>query len=299
VASVVLNYGRADLARVALESLLGSRLDRHRILLVDNGSPDSAQARAHAAALGVPLLALEENHGFAGGMNRGLAEAGERWSPEFYFLVNSDARVEPDALAQLVLAARGGAELVGPKILFEGGPPARLWAAGGEYQRFRARNRGEGEEDRGQFDRLEEVGFLSGCALLIRRDAFLRVGGFDPRFFLYQEDADLCLRARALGMRLLYQPLARVHHHGSASGGGQYSTFQSFYRWRNRLLLVGKNSHGFARLWFFAAFFPAFAGRDVGLYARQGNWDGLRAMLEGLGDFMGGARNPRRPAASG
>src|SRR2546426_8181481 len=98
VACVVLNYGRADLARKAAESLLTSTGVRKAVLLADNGSPDASRLEAHARLLGVPALLLERNHGFAGGMNLALEDAGRRWSPEFFFLLNSDARVEADAL---------------------------------------------------------------------------------------------------------------------------------------------------------------------------------------------------------
>src|SRR5262245_2378474 len=107
VASVVLNYGRADLARSAVESLLASRLERHRVLLADNASPDAARAASHARELGISALLLDRNYGFAEGMNRALAEADRLWRPEYFFLLNGDARVEPEALGELVGAARG------------------------------------------------------------------------------------------------------------------------------------------------------------------------------------------------
>ncbi len=60
-----------------------------------------------------------------------------------------------------------------------------------------------------------------------------------------------------------YEPSARVRHQGSASGGGEYSPFQSFYRWRNRLLLMERNARGLPRAFFFAVFFSALAARDL------------------------------------
>ncbi len=296
VASVVLNYGRADLAAAALDSLLASKLPASRVLLADNGSPDAERARAEAGRRSVPILLLSENHGFAAGMNLALEEANRRWRPDYFFLLNSDARVEPGTAAELLRAARErDAHLVGPKILFDRPGPPRIWSAGGAFRCWRAFNRGEGEVDTGRFDAAEEVAFLSGCALLVSREAWERLGGFDPRFFMYQEDADLCLRARRSGLRLLYQGTARVHHVGSASAGDQYTDFQSFYRWRNRLLFVGRNTSRFSRAFFFAAYFPALALRDLFRYAARGRWSGAKALFEGLADFLHGARRPRRP----
>jgi len=296
VASVVLNYGRADLAAAAVDSLLASDLPSSRVLLADNGSPDAERALAEATRRGVPALLLSDNHGFAGGMNLALEEANRRWNPEYFFLLNSDARVEPGTSAELLRAARDrDAHFVGPKILFDRPGPPRIWSAGGDFRRWRAFNRGEGEVDTGRFDGSEEVPFLSGCALLIRREAWERLGGFDPRFFMYQEDADLCLRARRSGLRLLYQGTARVHHVGSATAGDPYADFQSYYRWRNRLLCVGRNTSGPSRAFFFAAYFPALALRDLLRYAVRRRWSGTKALFDGLADFLRGARRPRKP----
>ncbi|MGH9361354.1 MAG: glycosyltransferase family 2 protein, partial [Thermoanaerobaculia bacterium] len=279
MASLVLNYGRAELSARAVESLARSDLPRQRVLLIDNGSPDARAAREAAGRWGAEFLPLERNYGFGEGMNRGAAEAILRFSPDLLFLLNNDARVEPGALTRLVESAQAErADLAGPKVLLEeeggagvaAGSPPRLWAAGGALARWRllAQNRGEGEEDRGQHDAPGEVPFLSACALLVRRSAWEALGGFERRFFLYQEDADLCLRAAARGFRLLYEPRARAHHLGSATGGGEYGPLQSFYRWRNRLLLFARHSRGLHRAFLFGLFFPALAARDLARYAR-------------------------------
>ena len=308
VASLVLNYGRADLAARAVESLLGSTLSSHRVLLADNGSPDQACCRDHARRLGVEMMAIPENLGFAEGMNRAVAVAEAHWRPEFLFLLNSDARVEPATLDLLVNAAREtGAAFVAPLVLLDEthhdgvqGLDARhrepkIWAAGGEFRRFRGSNWAAGESDRGQFSRREKVSFLSGCALLTRVDAFRALHGFDERFFLYQEDVDLCLRARAQDLVLLFEPAARVFHVGSASSGDAMAPLQSFFRWRNRLLLLGKHLRGAERLFFFSLYFPALAARDVVRYVLHGRVRSLVPLCAGLWDWLRGARRPWKP----
>ena len=80
-----------------------------------------------------------------------------------------------------------------------------------------------------------EVEFSSGCAPMIRSEAFQQLGGYDERYFLFYEDADLSLRLQAQGWRLLQVPAARVCHHGSASVG-KASPRSRYYQLRNRLL---------------------------------------------------------------
>ncbi len=68
------------------------------------------------------------------------------------------------------------------------------------------------------YDRPQDADWLIGACLCVRREAFAAVHGFDERFFLYGEDADLCLRLRDCGGRVVYDPSVVAVHHGSGSG---------------------------------------------------------------------------------
>ncbi len=114
-----------------------------------------------------------------------------------------------------------------------------------------ASDRGFGEADEGQYDRAEDVTALCGCALLARRSAFARAGGFDPSFFMYYEDTDLSWRLRRAGYRLRYQPASVIRHvHAGTSCEG--SPLFRFHVARNRLLLLLKNApwRCVARAWY-------------------------------------------------
>src|SRR5437773_1533027 len=113
----------------------------------------------------------------------------------------------------------------------------RLWAAGGGHVAWRAfsYNRGQDERDDGRWDAPGEMTFLSACAFLARLSAFERGGMFDPDFFLYGEDAELCARWQRAGLRLFYVPAARVLHRGSVAAGDEYAPLQAYLRYRNRL----------------------------------------------------------------
>lgn len=166
--------------------------------------------------------------------------------------------------------------------------PPIIWAAGGELSPWRCfgRNRGAGEVDRGQYNRREKHPFLSGCTLLVRCDAFEQLQGFESAFFMYQEDVDLCFRARRLGLAMVFEPRARVFHTGSATAGDELGALQSYYRWRNRLLLVDRQAVGLARPFFWWVWFPALVVRDLLRYGARGRAACWAPLVRGLIDFF-------------
>ena len=238
VSVVVVNFGRAELLRACLQSLLEQTWPRLEILVVDNGSQDhSTDVVSSFAGRGVRLLPLTENRGFAAAVNLGVRQA----QGELVALLNNDAVATPEWVEQLVsgVGASPGVGMCASKILFHGtdviDKAGHLIFPDGQN-----RGRGTGERDRGQYDASQEVLAADGCAALYRKQVLEEVGGFDESFFAYAEDADLGLRARWLGWRCLYVPGAVVHHHHSSTLG-PYSPRKIYWVERNRLWLALKN----------------------------------------------------------
>ncbi len=234
----MVNYGRAELLRACLQSLLDQTWPRLEILVVDNGSQDhSTDVVASFAGRGVRLLSLPENRGFAAAVNLGVRQA----RGELVALLNNDAVASPKWVERLLSGIGASAEvgMCASKILFHGSDvidkAGHLIFPDGQN-----RGRGTGERDRGQYDATQEVLAADGCAALYRKQVLEEVGGFDESFFAYAEDADLGLRARWLGWRCLYVPGAVVHHHHSSTLG-PYSPRKIYWVERNRLWLVLKN----------------------------------------------------------
>ncbi|OGR83096.1 MAG: hypothetical protein A2901_02640, partial [Elusimicrobia bacterium RIFCSPLOWO2_01_FULL_54_10] len=226
----------------------------------------------------------EANEGFTGAVNRGLKEA-RTWNPQFYFILNNDAQVEPETLPALesALERHPRAGLAAPKI-FGDAEKKVLWAAGGEVisWKFMGRNRGQGFLDNGAYGKDENLDFLSGCALMVRKEAVEKLGMLDEDFFTYAEDLDYSLRARAAGWDLLYVSGAHVIHEGSVTSGGQYEPFQSFYRWRNRFLLARKHGNFIHKSLFFCFFAPTLMLRDLGVYLLKGHIKSIPYLFYGL-----------------
>lgn len=222
VTVVVLNWRRADDTIACLESLRAARLDGARLLVVDNGSGDGSVARIRAAAPDVPVLALAENRGYAGGNNAGIEQALADGAAAV-LLLNNDTVVSPDFLPTLVDALNASPEAAAVcGAVHRHDRPELLDVAWSEV-RFSDRHvvqlRGVNAVPGEGFDRRRNVEIAVGCVLLLRATALRQVGLLDEAYFAYHEDVEWCLRARAAGWHLFYEPFARVYHRGSASTG--------------------------------------------------------------------------------
>ncbi len=238
VSVVVVNHNRAELLEGCLRSLLQQTYPKLEIWVVDNGSED--QSLQVLQSLGEPCLhwiALRENRGFAAANNLAF----ERARGDYVALLNNDAEADPGWITALMEAIVDSPSvgMCASKILFAG---SRIIDKAGHliYPDGQNRGRGTGERDRGQFDSLEEALLPDGCAALYRRQLLDEVGGFDPEFFAYADDADLGLRARWMGWGCLYIPSALVHHRHSSTSG-RFSARKIYWVERNRYWLAVKN----------------------------------------------------------
>ena len=215
----VVNYATADhlgpcLAglRPALDGLPVSS----RVAILENGSGDDLSTVAAAHAGTVEVHHSERNLGFGGGHN--LLAAGHAAS--LLCLVNPDAVVEdPATLTRLLRELDDpGVVAAGPGLVTPAGDPQRF--DHGELRGLRARvANGAGHAHWQPRRAALDVAWVSGAFLLVRRDAFEAVGGFDEGFFLYKEEEDLCLRMRRRGGRIRYVPEVRVRHVGGVVAG--------------------------------------------------------------------------------
>lgn len=288
VATIVLCLGKVLETNQCLQSLIEYGYPGNKILVVENGTSDNVSTLGSDFP-SVRFLVLPQNEGFTGGFNRGIKEAESLWNPDYYFLINNDARVSKGTIAALVkiLEKNPNCGLAAPKILVDEQEKI-FWAAGGEFipWRFMARNRGMGIKDTCQFDQIEISPFLSGCALIIRNEVVKTVGLFDERFFVYSEDLDYCLRVRAGGWQLIYCPDAIVFHKGSVTAGGEYGAFQSFYRWRNRFLIISKHAASLKKIALFTFFMPPLMIRDMVKYFLRKETKSIVYLWKGFFDFL-------------
>jgi len=275
---VVLSWNGLSLTRDTLRSLEACQVPgdwRLRVLVVDNASGDGSPQMVRDEFPGVELLALPENRRFAGGNNEGLRRALDAGA-DAVMLLNNDVVADPKMIAKLLAALdeQPDAGAAAPLIYFA--PPSdRIWYGGGRCRPWLAHSshRGLRERDRGQYRSIEDTGYLTGCCLLARAEAWRKVGLLDERYFIYAEDADWSLRARAAGFRLLFVPTARLWHRVSASsanatGGHSMSAWKVYQRLRANVTLWARHAHGLARLTWLPALLAQQAAYAVYLLAR-------------------------------
>jgi len=225
VSVVVVTWNALPFIEQCLESVRG-----REVVVVDNGSTDGTVAFVRERFPEVRLIE-QENKGMGGGNNAGMRAADGR----YFFLLNSDAWVLDEALDKLVefADAHPEAAVVGPKLLNTDGTLQRsvrgeptLWRLATEYlfiRKLAPRSKHLNPLYRGDFDhdRVAEVDWLFGPALLVRREAADAVGLFDEDFFMFSEEVDWMTRFRRAGWSVLFFPDAEVVHVGGASHGGR------------------------------------------------------------------------------
>ncbi len=196
------------------------------IIVVDNASTDGTPERVREAFPEVRLLINPANRGFPAANNQGMAVARGR----YFFLLNPDTVVLDQAIEELVTFADAHPDVgvVGPQLLNPDGSVQssrrrfptfwtalfestwwQPWAPRSILAHYYVLDRPDHE--------IQEVDWVTGAAMLVRREVVERVGPMDEGFFMYAEELDWCRRIRQAGWRVFYYPPAKVIHYGGRS----------------------------------------------------------------------------------
>ena len=235
LASVVIPVwnGMNDLP-TCLAALASQSHVAREIIAVDNASTDGSGDWIAANYPTVRLIRHAENMGFGGACNAGLAAA----QGDVLVLLNQDTAARPDWLAALVKTLDEHADIgiAGSKALY---PDGTIQHAGAVVDaRGTSEHLGQHQADTGQFDQLADADYVTGASLAIRRALYDQIGGFDPGFHpAYLEDVDLCYRARAAGLRVVYVPTSvLVHNERSTAATPDYAGALLYHRQRLRFV---------------------------------------------------------------
>jgi hypothetical protein len=173
-------------------------------------------------------------------------------------------------------------------LIYFAAPSRRIWYAGGRCipALGHTSHRGLRQVDHGRYRAVETTGYLTGCCLVARREAWERIGLLDESYFIYAEDCDWCLRARRAGFHLLFVPTARLWHQVSASSGAA-SPWKIYQRLRANGTLFHRHARGIGR-W---TWLPAFALQQLVLalwLAARGHFAAAGAVPRALADAARG-----------
>jgi GT2 family glycosyltransferase len=161
-----------------------------------------------------------------------------------------------------------------------------IQSAGGRLGRFwKSVHVGQNEPDQGQYGQPRPVDFISGCAILVRRELLEQIGALDARFFYYWEETEWCLRARRNGWQVWFQPQARLWHKG-VQRDYQPNPSVTYYNTRNQFLMLAK--HRAPLVVQVVAW--AEVGRTLTSWTIKPRWRAMRphrdAMAQGVRDFL-------------
>ncbi len=272
-----------------LPSVMEHSADIADIIVADNASTDESMELLRTEFPNVRTIVLDKNYGFAGGYNRAL----EHVDNEYYMLLNSDVEVTNGWMDRLVdfMDANSDAAACQPKLRAEHSRDMFEYAgaSGGFIDRYgypfcRGRVFDTVERDNGQYDDVCQVLWATGAALMIRREDYWRVGGFDDRFFAHNEEIDLCWRLCNLGRKIYCVPQSVVYHVGGGTlpKGNPMKTYLNF---RNNLTMLYKNLperdlRHVMRVRFWLDYVAAFKSLLL-----DRNWGDFRAVVRGRRAF--------------
>lgn len=237
VAIVLVNYNGYRDTIACIESLQNIETKMHyEVIVVDNGSTNRDEEAISYIKEHAVYLDTGFNSGFSGGNNVGINYALEHGA-EFVLLLNNDTVVTANFLDKLMEGVEQYSKLgalIGKIYYFD--EPNVLWYAGGsvDYLKGKVSQHGMGKDDVGQYDASKEVGFVTGCMMLIPASVIRKIGVLDERFFLYAEDLEYSLRISKYGYKMYYNPNSVIYHKvGASSGREEVSDNTQYYMVRN------------------------------------------------------------------
>ena len=228
VSALVVSHNVKDLLIQCLRAFYATSDVPVEVVVVDNGSTDGSAAAATAEFPKATVLLEQKNLGYGRAANKGL----ERCQGRFVLLLNPDATVDPQAVGRLsdFLMTRPEAGAVGPRLLMPDGSldpdcrrsfpvPSTLFYRTVGLSRLFPKSPRFGRHNMGHVDESDVHEMDAGTAdcLLLRKAAIDRIGFFDPRYFMFGEDIDLCYRLKLGGWKVFYLPTARATHHKRAA----------------------------------------------------------------------------------
>jgi GT2 family glycosyltransferase len=226
---VIINFNGEKLLPTCLESIVNNtKYPNYNIAVVDNGSTDRSISFIYERYPMIQVIRNNSNVGFSRANNIAIMSH----DSDYYFLLNSDTQVMSGWLEKSISLASSNNQIgiVGSKIYWPSLNPQWLGDRRIPKSGFLAKLLVRFEKSR---DVIKESHDIHGCAFLVKREVFDRIGLLDEGFFLYAEESDFCHRARCAGFKIMYNPESQVKHYDHGTAGE--SSFGYYHRQRSRI----------------------------------------------------------------
>jgi len=224
---IIINYKTPQLTSECIRGLFKVVPSNTEIIVVDNASgDDSLDILKSNFRNTIKLIPSEINLGFAGGNNLGTKSA----TGEYLIFLNSDTIIESDFIATCIkiLEENKNVGIISPRLKLPGGDYQK--AAFGYFPTvWKLMTQQTKNEPSLNISSFTEVGWVSGCALIISRNLFDKIGGWDDNFFLYLEDVDLCRRAHIYHYACAVSQEVKIVHLGGQSTSRNSSKSKYYY----------------------------------------------------------------------
>ena len=235
---IIVNYNGEKLISDCIRSLYLQTYKNFEIIVVDNASKDHSVDIIKKNFPEIKIIQTGFNSGYAEGNNIGYRYA----NGDYLIFLNFDAFPASNWLESIayVISQNPSMHILGCKIFRYG---TRFLDSAGAYIEYPlgcAPGRGSGEPDSPLYNKIEKMAYVSGASLVIKKETFKQIGGFDPVYFCYHEETDLCWRARLLGYDVYFVPSAIVHHMVSSTLG-ECNPYKQYLITRNRIITNIKN----------------------------------------------------------
>ncbi|MES2654313.1 MAG: glycosyltransferase family 2 protein [Bacteroidota bacterium] len=245
VAVVIIHWNKVEYLQKFLPSVVANDYPNLEIVLADNHSSDESIAFVKENYPQITIVQNGYNYGYAGGYNHALKHV----EADYYVLLNNDIEVTANWIAPVIEAMQADETIAAaqPKMLQYNNKKLFEYAgaAGGYMDSFgyvfcKGRLFETCEEDKNQYQDIEQVFWATGACLFIKAKAFHEVGGFDAHFFAHMEEVDLCWRLQLRGYKIISVPTSTVYHVGGGTLNKQ-SEKKTYLNFRNSLIMLLKN----------------------------------------------------------
>jgi len=291
ISIVIPHYNGKDILLSCLESLKKIQYKNVKVIVSDDGSTDDSLSTVKVVFPDIIVLTNKINTGFAATCNRGIKHALELGA-DYVMLLNNDTVVASDFLDKMMPAFTDNrCGIAGAKIYYFK-KKNLIWYAGGDFIKWRAsgKHRFWQKADNKELVGIKDTGFVTGCAMLIKREVLKKIGLFYEPFFLTVEDLDFCSRAREAGYKNRVALNAKIWHKVSFSRAGEFSFSNGYYGTRNRLIFAFKRTKNYTGG--LILLFLILPVRTI-MWVAQGKFKMLKGMILGVVDFFLGREGER------